>query len=137
MKSRTFFKKLEPSQHYLTDHHLIVLTITPQWPFHTGSLQLKTNATSPLTGRQAISSYSVATTYAKNIPHATAAAPESIIIIYLLLVVSLVAAQAGFEPTTHRLTADYSAAELLSQKWWALWDLNPGPSGYEPGALTN
>ena len=22
-------------------------------------------------------------------------------------------------------------------KWWALWDLNPRPTGYEPDALTN
>ena len=26
---------------------------------------------------------------------------------------------------------------LLLLKWWALWDLNPRPTGYEPDALTN
>nr|DAR99514.1 MAG TPA: hypothetical protein [Caudoviricetes sp.] len=26
---------------------------------------------------------------------------------------------------------------LTNRPWWSLWDLNPGPSGYEPGALTN
>tara|TARA_B100000287_G_scaffold400220_1_gene419235 strand:+ start:509 stop:745 length:237 start_codon:yes stop_codon:yes gene_type:complete len=25
----------------------------------------------------------------------------------------------------------------LLKKWWALWDLNPRPTGYEPDALTN
>ena len=28
-------------------------------------------------------------------------------------------------------------ASILLQLWWALRDSNPGPSGYEPDALTN
>ena len=30
-----------------------------------------------------------------------------------------------------------STADATSLKWWAFRDLNPGPTGYEPVALTN
>lgn len=33
----------------------------------------------------------------------------------------------------HKKSEKYSRIEM---KWWTLWDLNPGPTGYEPAALT-
>ena len=48
----------------------------------------------------------------------------------------------GFEPT-HDVQSpggfqDHSLKPLgYASVWWALGDLNPGPSGYEPDALTN
>ena len=32
---------------------------------------------------------------------------------------------------------DISIKKYLVIIWWAFRDLNPGPTGYEPGALTN
>ena len=53
----------------------------------------------------------------------------------------------GFEPTTSAVTgrrsnqlshqANKSSTNLLSIKKWTLGDSNPGPTGYEPVALTN
>ena len=49
----------------------------------------------------------------------------------------LMVPQVGLEPTTDRLWADSS--NQLS--YWGIWctirDLNPGPDGYGPSALTN
>ena len=38
-----------------------------------------------------------------------------------------------FSPLLYRL----SYLGLYVKKWWAFRDLNPGPAGYEPDALTN
>lgn len=54
----------------------------------------------------------------------------------------------GFSPTqkdTHckhgRKTAEEKknlrCAHCAPQAWWTIRDSNPGPTGYEPGALTN
>ena len=44
----------------------------------------------------------------------------------------------GFEPTTSSVTGWHSNhLNYRAIEWWALRDLNPGPIGYEPTALTN
>ena len=45
----------------------------------------------------------------------------------------------GLEPLTSAVTGRRSnQTELQSQtKWWTFTDLNRGPTGYEPAALTN
>ncbi len=47
--------------------------------------------------------------------------------------------QVGIEPTCVPETRSSGALpiEQLLHLWWAFGDLNPGPSGYEPDALTN
>ena len=47
--------------------------------------------------------------------------------------------RAGLEPATLRLTAECSTIELSRnvKNKWTFRDLNPGPTGYEPVALTN
>ena len=35
------------------------------------------------------------------------------------------------------LPTELSGHITLFNKWWAIRDLNPGPAGYEPDALTN
>ena len=49
-----------------------------------------------------------------------------------------VATRMGFEPTTSSVTGWHSNhLNYRAIEWWALRDLNPGPIGYEPTALTN
>ena len=48
------------------------------------------------------------------------------------------ATRKGLEPSTSSVTGWHSKpTELPGRKWWAFRDLNPGPTGYEPAALTN
>ena len=48
------------------------------------------------------------------------------------------ATRKGLEPSTSSVTGWHSKpTELPGHKWWAIRDLNPGPIGYEPTALTN
>ena len=47
------------------------------------------------------------------------------------------ATRRGLEPLTSSVTGWHSKpTELPGRKWWAFRDLNPGPTGYEPAALT-
>ena len=47
------------------------------------------------------------------------------------------ATRKGLEPSTSSVTGWHSKpTELPGRKWWAFRDLNPGPTGYEPAALT-
>ena len=32
---------------------------------------------------------------------------------------------------------NFCLPKVLFLRWWAIRDSNPGPTGYEPGALTN
>ena len=46
----------------------------------------------------------------------------------------------GVDPVTSslpRMCATYCATAANIIVWWAIWDSNPGPTGYEPVALTN
>ena len=48
------------------------------------------------------------------------------------------ATRTGLEPSTSSVTGWHSKpTELPGHEWWAFRDLNPGPIGYEPTALTN
>ena len=48
------------------------------------------------------------------------------------------ATRKGLEPSTSSVTGWHSKpTELPGREWWAFGDLNPGPTGYEPAALTN
>ena len=48
------------------------------------------------------------------------------------------ATRKGLEPSTSSVTGWHSKpTELPGHEWWAFRDLNPGPIGYEPTALTN
>ena len=40
-----------------------------------------------------------------------------------------------FSPLLYQLS--YLGKLLINIIWWAIRDLNPGPAGYEPDALTN
>ena len=47
------------------------------------------------------------------------------------------ATRKGLEPSTSSVTGWHSKpTELPGHEWWAFRDLNPGPIGYEPTALT-
>ena len=47
------------------------------------------------------------------------------------------ATRKGLEPSTSSVTGWHSKpTELPGRNWWAFRDLNPGPTGYEPAALT-
>ena len=49
----------------------------------------------------------------------------------------------GLEPpapwsqTTCATKLRYTSAIVFKKIWWTIRDSNPGPTGYEPGALTN
>ena len=43
----------------------------------------------------------------------------------------------GLEPLTSSVTGWHSNQLNYRTMWWAFRDLNPGPIGYEPTALTN
>ena len=53
------------------------------------------------------------------------------------------ATRRGLEPLTSSVTGwrtnqlYYRAMLIAKRKWWAFRDSNPGPTGYEPAALTN
>ncbi len=48
------------------------------------------------------------------------------------------ATRKGLEPSTSSVTGWHSKpTELPGRVIWAFRDLNPGPTGYEPAALTN
>ena len=43
----------------------------------------------------------------------------------------------GIEPRTRGFSVPCSTDWAIWANWWAIRDLNPGPAGYEPDALTN
>ncbi len=43
----------------------------------------------------------------------------------------------NYTPKSLYKIIDISLEKYLNIIWWAFRDLNPGPTGYEPGALTN
>ena len=48
------------------------------------------------------------------------------------------ATRKGLEPSTSSVTGWHSnRLNYRAIEWWAFGDLNPGPTGYEPAALTN
>ncbi len=59
------------------------------------------------------------------------------------------ATRRGLEPLTssvtgwrtnqlyYRAIVSYLPTGISSREWWAFRDSNPGPTGYEPAALTN
>ena len=60
------------------------------------------------------------------------------LLLYRLSYQGRMATRMGFEPTTSSVTGWHSNhLNYRAIEWWALRDLNPGPIGYEPTALTN